>query len=168
MTGPIEEAVDRLHPGYVFSDVQRVEIARNDQPVMTAKRLPGLVQSMAESFANDAPYAFDWRLVPVEWMLDAVEFDRALAGLRIDFEGMAQRVGRRRCFQMGHIAAKAAEWGADQEIDRVAHLYRKYQDRLPDHDGLMFWLESLHRARGNQQARSDIFDALVKGLKNAD
>lgn len=161
---PVLEAVAKLSPEYELSAVQQVELARNPAPVQTAKRLPGLVQSMAESLAKDAPKAFDWRLVPVDWMLEAVEFDRDLKALRTDFEGMAQRIGRRHCFEMGYIAAKAAEWGADQEIDRVVHLYRKHQDRLPDHAGLMFWLEALHNARGNQQARSDVFDALVKGL----
>lgn len=101
---PIEQAVKSIAPDYVLSDTQLGAIHRNPRPDEQARILPALLQSMAESLVASCPADFDWRLVPVEWMLDHVDF----AVFRRSKMIGVNEIGSARGFLLGGIATKPA------------------------------------------------------------
>lgn len=127
----LENAIQRLAPGYVLNDHQRDQIARNTDPT-AAKDLPGVVESIARSLADNAETPFDWRLIPTEFIMDEIDFSLATNGYHLGWNSTAQMFGSPRVFAIGKIVGRT-------EQTPLAAIYRAVLGREPDAAGLAFW-----------------------------
>lgn len=151
------DAITRLFPGYVLTDAQRKQISLNTDPQQSAARLSGAVESLARCLSDKADTPFDWRLIPVEWILPLIDLSRVSEGYHWSFSYTSQKIDENLLIELGRIVERYKDRGHD--IDLICAEYQRRQGRNPDHAGLVFWLDALER--GN---RSAVFAAMVEGL----
>lgn len=123
---PIEKAVAAIAPDYVLSETQIGAIHRHPRPAEQARILPALLRSMAESLVASCPVDFDWRLVPVEWMLDNVDF----AVFRRSKMIGVNEIGSARGFLLGQIVGSA---------DPIECAYLAVLGRPSEPEGHAYW-----------------------------
>lgn len=139
MTNPIIVAIQQLAPGYVIGPAQMADIARNPDPEQQAEALPGLVESMAHSLAENCPEEINWREVPVAWMLAMIDFQ----SFRISRMVSLNELGSKRGFLLGVIVGRnRAVTDMCKHNKRYAEInarYLKVFGRIADPAGLGFY-----------------------------